>query len=152
MQIQKYKSTPYLYDHTRDKFKQSKAGMFIYNPMTKYILLVQSRGKKWGPPKGTMESFDIDIEHCAIREVYEETGLKIDILELVQKYRIDRATYYMIEKDVSNMKFLNYSQENDASGITWIHLDCLINMVNNKTIELNSHCKKLLHRFFNIKL
>jgi 8-oxo-dGTP pyrophosphatase MutT (NUDIX family) len=30
----------------------------------------------WGPPSGCRESFDVDIEACAVRELFEETGIR----------------------------------------------------------------------------
>jgi 8-oxo-dGTP pyrophosphatase MutT (NUDIX family) len=147
---------PYDYKHTsndfRHKFKKNKAGIFFYNPISKKILLVQSRGMKWGPPKGTIEDADLTIEDCAIREVFEETGLLIDKKQLKPEfiYRIDRATYYYIELNEHSIGNIDSNDDNDASGITWINIDCLLKMVNRKTIDINSHCKKLLRKFFNI--
>ena len=59
--------------------KSKRAGCIIYDPDTKKFLLVQTLGQhlKWGPPKGRYEKFDKTLFNCAIRETYEETGLKI---------------------------------------------------------------------------
>jgi ADP-ribose pyrophosphatase YjhB (NUDIX family) len=32
----------------------------------------------WGPPKGTLQENEI-VEDCAIREVFEETGIQIKV-------------------------------------------------------------------------
>ena len=53
-----------------------KAGVVIFNPPTESVLLVQSRGNLWGFPKGSIEENET-IKDAAIREVREETGLKV---------------------------------------------------------------------------
>jgi 8-oxo-dGTP pyrophosphatase MutT (NUDIX family) len=58
-------------------YKKHKAGVFIYDPKTNKILLVQSNGNLWGPPKGTLKSGET-YQECAIREVQEETGLIVN--------------------------------------------------------------------------
>ena len=44
-------------DDSNKKFieNKKKAGVFIYDPKTNKILIVQSRGNLWGSPKGTIE-------------------------------------------------------------------------------------------------
>ena len=54
--------------------KREKAGICIYDPEKDKILLVQSRGMKWGAPKGALEESDCSILDCALRETREETG------------------------------------------------------------------------------
>lgn len=151
---------PYKHIHTsydfRHKFNNIKAGIFFYDPISKRVLLVQSRGMKWGPPKGSMEDIDsLSIENCAIREVKEESGIDVDISQLTSenKYRIDRATYYYIEyaPDASSLDIPG-GHDNDASGITWIDVDCLCDMYDRRIIDLNSHCKKLLRKILKINL
>jgi len=53
-----------------------KAGIIIYDPRSDKILIVQSRGNLWGPPKGSANG-DEHPKDCAIREVQEETGIKV---------------------------------------------------------------------------
>lgn len=56
------------------------ASAFIINPKTKKILLVKhSDYDKWLQPGGHIEE-DETPEEAAIREVYEETGIKITLL------------------------------------------------------------------------
>jgi len=129
-----------------DKFKKPKAGVFFYDENHRF-LIVQSRGYKWGPPKGSMETCDDTLEDTAIREVMEETGLKVDKSELTTKIRIDRTTYFII-KQRENVVYIPCLPDNDASGIGWVHPDCLCTL----NIELNSHCKILLDKLRQCKL
>lgn len=56
------------------------ASVFIINPQDKKILLVMHRkNHKWTQPGGHIED-DETPEECALREVYEETGLRVRLL------------------------------------------------------------------------
>jgi 8-oxo-dGTP pyrophosphatase MutT (NUDIX family) len=146
-----YKGYPQNYNY---KYKQSqnKAGIFFYDPKTERILLVQSRGFKWGSPKGSIELEDHnDIQACAIREVLEETGIEIskECLNGKQKCVIDRTTYYFVECDEMPISVQNSIENNDANGITWINIKCLRDMIGDNKMQINYHCKRLLKRFLN---
>lgn len=56
------------------------ASVFIINPQDKKILLVMHRKNgKWTQPGGHIED-DETPEECALREAYEETGLRVSLL------------------------------------------------------------------------
>lgn len=56
------------------------ASVFVIDPATKKILLVfHNKFKKWVQPGGHIE-LDETPEETALREVYEETGLKVQII------------------------------------------------------------------------
>ena len=141
-----YKSTLhkiYTYKHKK------KAGIFIYDPKKKSILLIQSRGHLLGPPKGTLEKNETETE-CAIREVLEETGLDFSNNKLIKKIKIKtHSTYFYVEMDECKVQVQDI-QHNDANSITWIKTSCLIEMIKNKQILLTQHCKILLKIFLNI--
>lgn len=124
------------------RVKKEKAGVFLYDPKTNKILLVQSRGTKWGPPKGTMEIIDKTVVDCAIREAEEETGLNINPDDFIAECRIDRATYFLLHRNECDIA-LPEELGNDASGIGWVSPNCIQTL----NLDLNSHCKKLLTRF-----
>ena len=63
-----------------DSMKHFCASAFIINPENKKILLVKhSDYDKWVQPGGHIED-DETPEEAAVREVYEETGLKITLI------------------------------------------------------------------------
>ena len=128
-----------------------KAGVFIYDPEEDRVLLVQSQGLLWGPPKGTLEEqLGENICECAIREVKEETGLTIDPNELTRIMKIkNRITYYYCERKATDVE-IQKIEGNDANGITWIKVDCLIDYVKKKRMFLNKHCEITMKRFLNI--
>lgn len=56
------------------------ASVFIINPEDKKILLIKhKKNRKWTQPGGHIE-YDETPEEAALREVYEETGLKVKLL------------------------------------------------------------------------
>ena len=74
-----------------------KGGAILHDSKTNRILLVQSRGKLWGIPKGTKDNNET-IEECSIREVKEETGLIIDSnnLKYFTEVNNGRSKFYYI--------------------------------------------------------
>ena len=127
-----------------------KAGVFIYDPKENRVLLVQSRGQLWGPPKGTLELGENETE-CAVREVKEETGLDIIPSNFSRATKIkNRAMYFYLEMNMCPVSIQKDIDDNDANGITWIKIDCLRECVYNGHIVLNQHCKTVFSRFMDI--
>jgi ADP-ribose pyrophosphatase YjhB (NUDIX family) len=119
-----------------------KAGMFVIND--KHILLVQSRGRLWGPPKGTMEIGETSIE-CAMRELYEETGLKIYINSQCPSISIkEQGIYYIVHHPKSELSV----QDSDVNSLGWINIDCLRESIVSGDILVTRHCKILIQRIF----
>jgi len=55
------------------------SGGIIFND-GKYLLVKHGNGNHWDFPKGHMEKNESE-ETAALREIYEETGLKVEIIE-----------------------------------------------------------------------
>jgi ADP-ribose pyrophosphatase YjhB (NUDIX family) len=130
---------------------KKKAGAFIFDPINKKILLVQSRGLYWGSPKGSIEK-DETTQNCAIREVKEETGIEIKVenfLRAVTLYK--RATYYYIEMKSSDVVLQN-QDGNDANGIGWINVECLKDLVLSGNITINNNTRILIKKFLNFTI
>ena len=63
-----------------NKFEYEKScGAIVFNENTEKILLVKMHNGNWGFPKGHIESNETK-EETAIREVFEETNIKIKII------------------------------------------------------------------------
>tara|TARA_B110000211_G_C14080759_1_gene554370 strand:+ start:3061 stop:3639 length:579 start_codon:yes stop_codon:yes gene_type:complete len=78
-----------------------KAGVIIFNNDLNRVLIVKSRGyynsgTRWGLPKGHLENNELPNE-CAMRELYEETGIKINIPQKTNNYinSINNSIYYI---------------------------------------------------------
>lgn len=133
-------------------YPTNKSGIFIYDPKCNKILLVQSNGNLWGIPKGTLKNEETSI-CCALREVYEETGLIIDPNDISKSIMIyNNCTYFYIEKSCCDVSVQNNPNNNDANGITWIKIDCLRNCLLNGNIDINSHTRILLKKFLDLHL
>lgn len=131
-----------------------KAGVFVYDPGTCSVLLVQSRGHLWGPPKGTVEvEREETMWDCAIRELKEETGIEADLEELRDSVMIgEKAMFYYIERSKEKIDppppmITETGEVNDVNGITWINVDCLEKLVVNGNIVLNQHAVLLLYHY-----
>ncbi len=131
------------------KRSRKKAGIFIYDPDSKKVLLVQSRGRLWGPPKGTIKDSEIDKD-CAIREVKEETGINIVESNFLKMMRIkNNAIYYYVEMKECNVNIQDHIKNNDANGIGWIKVECLEELILQGNMALNRHAKYTFNRFLN---
>ena len=151
-----YKITPYkqIKWNNGDGWKSTsgkivKAGGFIIDPSTHKILLVQSRGQLWGPPKGTIQDNE-SIEDCAIREVMEETGIQLNRAQFIGQPTLvkNKAMYYTVELNEANFEPQNHILDNDANGIGWFNIECLDGLIREKKISINQHCKILIKKFF----
>jgi len=145
--------------YEKDRFtprNKHKAGVFIYDPQNQKILLVQSRGNLWGPPKGSIEDNETLLE-CAIREVLEETGINLTDESICDnnKFIFNNSHYFycpMDEVPVTLDTPMISPGTNDASGIGWFRLDCLAELISSKSININYHCKLLIKYFLKLSL
>jgi len=146
------KANPYINSkriHYKIRKKRLKAGVFIYDPDTEKILLIQSRGNLWGPPKGTLKIGELEIDG-SIREVFEETGLIISNSGLIKKTVIqNRASYYYLEKPECIVNIQDHIKGNDANGIGWVKPKCLKTFIMNGNISITHHCRIVFKRFLN---
>jgi 8-oxo-dGTP pyrophosphatase MutT (NUDIX family) len=129
--------------------KRHKAGVFLRENQTGKILIVQSRGKLWGPPKGTMESDETPIE-TAVRELEEETGLVISpkILESTETTRLKtRTTYFWHSVPSPTPVTIQNIPGNDVNGIGWVHPSCIANLAKYNRIQVTKHLERLLREY-----
>ena len=131
-----------------------KAGVFIFDPKEDRVLLVQSRGHLFGPPKGSLKTGETETE-CAVREVKEETGIDVNPGNFLRAINIkNNAIYYYMEMDMCDNKGYIQNQifqgesDNDANGITWIKIDCLEKAILSGNIVLNHYAKIVFYRLF----
>lgn len=147
------KTTKFNEDNIEKNYKSRyKSGIFIYSKKQNKILMVQSNGKLWGIPKGTIKKYET-IEECAVREVKEETGLVIDKNDLRISTKIrKKATYYYMEKKFEDVDIQITKDNNDANSIGWIKPSCLKLMIRQDKMKVNKHFEVILNRFLNIIL
>ena len=147
LEILPYKINKNSYFKQRNSNK--KAGVFIYDPNKDKILIVQSKGNLWGLPKGSVQ-FQETERLCAVREVHEETGLKILEKNFSKAMIIrNRAIYYYLEKDECKVEVQRHIIDNDANGIGWISISCLDDLIIDGHITLTQHCRIVFRKFMN---
>jgi ADP-ribose pyrophosphatase YjhB (NUDIX family) len=144
------KIKPYIKNpNEKPRRPRKKAGVFIYDPKQNKVLLIQSKGRLWGPPKGTLNCGETD-RICAVREVMEETGLEISTSEFTRATTIKhRAIYFYIERDECNVNLQDHIRDNDANGICWMTPDCIEQCILDGNILLTQHCRIVFKRFLN---
>ena len=128
--------------------KLRKAGSFIYDKQKNKVLLVQSRGQMWGPPKGSIKENE-EVIDCAIREVKEETGLDIEEKNFLGSIIIKtKAQYYFTDMSETDVVLQTHIEDNDANGIGWFDVDCMNSLINDGLISINQHCRMLIKKVF----
>ena len=141
--------------------RMKKSGIFITtrfsidnieDTKTVKILLVQSKGQFWGPPKGSLNPGE-SIGEAAVREVNEETGLEFDQKNIGDVKIVKGSCYYFhISMDEIPVKIQNTIEGNDANGIGWFKADCLDRLIREGKIQINQHCNILVKKITGISL
>lgn len=91
------------------------ASAFIINPYTKKILLVKhKKNKRWTQPGGHMEHNETP-EETALREVYEETGLRVRLL----------GERFPREEDFIRPLGIQKNRRTTDDGETHMHIDII---------------------------
>ena len=88
--------------YTLECFYESSCGAVVYredNGTKKYLLIRNKRSAHWGFPKGHIEQGESEID-TAKREVFEETGIKIEVLPDFAKHS-EYTIQGKIEKSVT---------------------------------------------------
>lgn len=134
---------------------ESSCGAVIYrqfNGETRYLLIKNKRSAHWGFPKGHIEAGETKKD-TALREVLEETGLKIEIVDgfaSKSEYKIQgriekNVTIFIAKALTSHIKL----QEEELDNYTWQTYNGayrLLRFENDKTILKEAHDFLLKHR------
>lgn len=109
------------------------AGALIFDISTERILVVHGP-VKWSLPKGHAESGEKSHE-TAMREIYEETGLRfrIDCSQYSKKIR-KYIYYYISVKDTKNL-VLSPVDTTEVSEAKWCSIEELITMQTNRQLD-----------------
>lgn len=94
------------------------------------ILLVQNHSNVWSLPKGHQTHCKESYIQCAIREVYEETGLKLKITKNFKKLIIGDIVYFIIRLDNYFKKFQKIRDTHEVKQIKWTHINDIPSLEN----------------------
>ena len=102
---------------------------------TKFLVVRGKDSGIWSFPKGRMND-DEDEEVCAIREVYEETGILIESLKGKERLKIGRNTYFIIYVDsIDEYNQFSINDTYEVDIVEWKSFSELKNLSFNKDIR-----------------
>ena len=113
------------YVHTRKKkYNNIKCGTIILNKHRDSIILVQNnyllqekKRELWGIPKGSRIGNEAYAD-CAIRETYEETGIKLKLKNNMVRIKINN-TYYFVYVMVKQTSILITNDKKEIHKVKW---------------------------------
>tara|TARA_X000000950_G_scaffold219144_1_gene263929 strand:+ start:642 stop:1175 length:534 start_codon:yes stop_codon:yes gene_type:complete len=134
---------------TINEIKINRSGGIILNERYNAVLVVINRenrsflqakyGKnqcklleKWGPLKGHRKKNET-IQMCAMREIEEESGLKIQINNLTPNLRVSDAVYYLFR--IPDTVELNPEDTKEICDIQWKTFDELLYLNKNRALR-----------------
>ena len=110
------------------------ATVLVFNQNNELLLNLRSDTNTWGIPGGSKE-LNETLEECAIRELKEETNLKVDDLELVtvlsgKEYYFKYPNDDEVDCVITLYKVQNYSgdlriNDNESTKLQFFSLDNL---------------------------
>ncbi len=130
--------------HVQYKYSpRKKAGVVMTAKEFGKFLIVQSRGRLWGVPKGGMEAGETPKE-CAFREFREETGVVADLrkFDISTELTVNAGKYFCIHNQIQHKVCLN--DEFDSTGVGWVTRQCMRDFSKRNLIRFTSDFKKIL--------
>jgi len=110
--------------------------VILQNNEKKILVLKRKDNNKWTLPGGTLE-FGENLTSCAVREIKEETGLNIEILDLIGTYTNPNILVEYLDGEIRQEftlvyigKILNGSIkiDNESKEYKWVTIEELLNM------------------------
>lgn len=110
--------------HTKKKINYlTRCGIILFNEDLDSIVLVENKYlydeigmSKWGIPKGVLEQGET-FHECAMREVYEETGLQITLKKNQPFLKLNSTYYFPIRIDIRDIMIPKDNQEIKSSKL-----------------------------------
>lgn len=118
---------------------QVGASVIVLNENNQVLLQKRADNQCWGYHGGSVDLDEV-VEEAAKRELFEETGLIADSLELFGVFSGKELHHtYPNQDEVSNIDIVYLckeyhgdliKQEDEVSELTWFDIDCLPNQIN----------------------
>ena len=119
----------------KKKEKNTRCGVIIFNDNFTKVLMVENNyiytelnKSKWGFPKGIIRTRE-NFNKCAMRELFEETGLNVNIEKKQPFLKINNNFYFPLqirENDIINFKPID---KNEIKDVRWISIDMINNCI-----------------------
>lgn len=107
--------------HVKKSLKQYKAGVILIDDQNR-VLLVQNYDGKWTFPKGGIECGE-STEAAAVRELFEETGIRLTKAQMKIFYKTYKQTYFIYRAcDITYDEEL-ISDKREITGIGWFCME-----------------------------
>ncbi|MDN5012988.1 MULTISPECIES: NUDIX hydrolase [Streptococcus] len=127
------------------------SNVIIENDCNQVLLQKRTTGS-WGLPGGLLEVGET-LEQTAIREVFEETGLKIEKLQLIYTFSGEDYHFILQNRDeiyviTSLYKAINYSGElivnsEETLELRYFNYDCLPQNVEQEYLDYINYYREL---------
>lgn len=105
-------------------------GVIMINKSENAVLMVQVYESFLGFPKGHSEEIDENNPmNTAIREVFEETGIRLTKEDLIKSEEVfihNHQLFFIVYTDTN--PDINFAIGHDVTACGWIHIDCLYNL------------------------
>ena len=111
-----------------EKHKGLKRCGAIIMDSDKNILIVQNHSGIWSIPKGHQSHRKEPYSVCAMREVYEETGLKLKITRNFKQIEVGNIVYYLIVLNDFYKKFIKTRDTDEIKQMTWINISDIMTL------------------------
>ena len=98
------------------------------------FLVVKGVSGIWSFPKGRCLPNELD-EDCAMRELYEETGIKLNSLKNNKRFKIGTNVYYKYECSENQFTDFTIHDTNEVEEVAWKSIHELRQLVCNKDIR-----------------
>ena len=139
------KNKPFINFRTKQKKHSStRCGAIIFNQDLTKMLIVENNYlfkekniSKWGMPKGII-NYKETFNECAMREIWEETGLNVNIHKKQLFLRINNTYYFpiIINEHDPNYKF-NIRDKEEIRSVKWYDIDYIRNcLMLNKDLHI----------------
>lgn len=123
-----------------------KAGVILFDFKKKKILIVKNKNTagtgKWGLPKGHVEKNE-SREDCAMRELHEETGIKLYVIRDEPRIRINNSIYYVYYTRNTYEVKPNDTDEIHSAKFCFINRIKTLNINRELAVAINNKIKKI---------
>lgn len=126
------------------KHKNTRCGAIIFNKDATKMLIVENNYlfkelhiSKWGMPKGII-NYSETFNECAMREIWEETGLDVTIKKNQLFIKINNTYYFPIKINEHDPTYkFNIHDVKEIRSVKWYEINYIKNCLNiNKDLHL----------------